>query len=320
MSSTVVLLIAMIVCITAYLLVISLMPKSNNKYLKSAMERLEEQKDFFEKSQVDLKHKRRSDIENNLFVRAYTELPYIGKNLDMIEQAGLVDSIDRLMMAGVGLIVVLMLLMSNLGLVSIILAPVLSFFIMYMFVKIKADKRRKRFLDLFPDALDIIIRSVKAGYPINTAIGMVADSMPAEIGYEYIRVMNETSYGYSLSEAVNRFAERLDEPDVAFFSVVIGVQQETGGNLAEVLGNLSNVIRQRKHLRLKINSLSAEGRITVRILIGIAFFMVLAVYLTAPQHFDPLLNTSLGHSVLGGVVVAFIIANIFIRRIINFRI
>jgi tight adherence protein B len=149
---------------------------------------------------------------------------------------------------------------------------------------------------------------------------MVADSMPPEIAKEYTRIVSEASFGYTLAEAVQRFADRIQQPDVNFFSVVIGVQQETGGNLSEVLGNLSTVIRQRKHLRHKIKALSSEGKATVVILVGIAIFMVLTVKFVSPTHFKPLLETPAGHTVM--MVIGSIFASTFfiIRRIINFRI
>src|SRR5690606_14615764 len=144
----------------------------------------------------------------------------------------------------------LAILFAPLGIFGALLAVILTLGGIRFYLKNVIKKRKENFLKMLPDALDISIRSVRDGYPIVPAIGMVADSLPPEIGAEYLRIMQEASYGYTLGEAVSRFADRMQDPDVSFFSVVVNLQQETGGNLAEVLSNLSYVIRQRQQLKL----------------------------------------------------------------------
>lgn len=324
MSNQMTLTLMIVVAIGVYIAIIALLPKRfsnrSSQHLKSAMQRLREQ------NQINASALERNDgvlgknLEDNIFVKAYSSLPFVSEELGFIERAGLMPYFDRVVMVGLALMIGLFIITSKYGMLSLIIAPSVTLFAMYMFISMRAKKRRKHFLDLFPDALDIIVRSVKAGYPINNSIAMVADSMPPEIGKEYTRIVNEASYGYTLTEAVERFAERVDQPDVNFFSVVVGVQQETGGNLSEILSNLSALIRQRKHLRLKVLALSAEGRMTVWVLVGIAFFMVLIVHLFQPTHFKPLLETSAGHTVMMSIGGIFICTFFIIRKIINFKI
>jgi tight adherence protein B len=320
MTNELILVLAIIVSIGVYAVVVMFLPKKytqkQNAHLKSAMQRLESMRGYGVQD-ADNEHK---NLETNPLVRAFLSLPFISDELVLIEQAGLLEKLDKVVLYSVVLLAIVLVLLSSYGLIALLIAPIITFAIVYFYLRIRVAKRRKRFLDLFPDALDIIVRSVKAGYPINTSIGMVADSMPPEIAKEYTRIVSEASFGYTLSEAVQRFADRIGQPDVNFFSVVIGVQQETGGNLSEILSNLSTVIRQRKHLRLKIKALSSEGKATVAILVGIAIFMVLAVKFVAPQHFNPLLQTQAGHTVMTVIGCIFVCTFFVIRRIINFRI
>lgn len=323
MTSQLIIGLIIVTVIAAYIAGVVFFPKifspSSRQRTKSIMNRLAEQSAVSEVAEGLSADRGRKMIENNPIVKAYLSLPFVSEELDLIEQAGLMEKFDKVILAGVAILVLLLALTYKLGVLSIAIAPILTFLLIYLFLTRRAKSRRKKFLDLFPDALDIVVRSVKAGYPINTSIAMVADSMPSEIGDEYKRIVNEAAYGYTLSEAVARFAERMNQPDINFFSVVISVQQETGGNLAEVLNNLSSVLRQRKHLRLKVNALSAEGKMTVVILVGIAFFMVTIVQLFSPQHFKPLLETPQGHTVMTVIGCVFASSFYFIRRIINFR-
>ena len=104
---------------------------------------------------------------------------------------------------------------------------------------------------MFPDVLDMIVRSVKSGFPLNTAIKLIAENMEPPVSTEFQQVSDEVALGRPLNHSLARLAERIPEQDIKFFVVVLNVQQETGGNLAEVIGNLSGIIRKRKHLRMK---------------------------------------------------------------------
>lgn len=323
MSNQLVLALVTLFAISIYLVFVFLLPKKYTQHtsqrMKTVMQRLAEQREVAATYEIkDLAQPKK--IEDNFLVKAYLSLPFVSGEMAVIEQAGLMEHFDRVILAGIALLVVLFIATYPLGMFSLLIAPLTTYIVMYVFVAKRAKKRHRQFLDSFPDALDIIVRSVRAGYPINNAIAMVADTMPPEVGEEYMRIVNESSYGYTLAEAVNRFAERINQSDVSFFSVVVSVQQETGGNLAEILGNLSSLIRQRKHLRLKVKALSAEGRMTVIVLIGIAIFMVGLVYIFSPTHFKPLLETSAGHTVMTVIGCIFIGTYFVIRRIINFRI
>jgi len=170
--------------------------------------------------------------------------------------------------------------------VAIFLAPVIAYFILKKFFLGKVKSRNAKFLNLFPDVLDMIVRSVRSGFPVNSALQMVADNMEDPVKTEFKQVTDEISMGRTMNEALKRLAERISEPDIHFFVVVLAVQQETGGNLSEVIGNLSKVIRSRKQLRLKIRSMTSEGRTTAWILGLLPVFVFGVLYVIRKEYLE----------------------------------
>lgn len=193
-------------------------------------------------------------------------------------------------------------LVKPLGLFGIVVALFLSWYIPRTYFRRIIRKRNLAFLNMFPEAIDMIVRSVKSGHPINTAMRMIGDNMDPPVGPEFRQVINEVSYGRPLNEALRRLSKRVDEPDVHFFVVVLAVQQETGGNLAEVLSNLSSVIRGRKQLNQKILAMTSEGRATAWVLGLLPVVQFFAIYFTSPDYMTPLFDTLVGNMILGGAV------------------
>lgn len=178
-------------------------------------------------------------------------------------------------------------------------------------------KRNEKFVQMFPDAVDMIVRSVRSGHPLQAALKMIAENMDPPVSTEFKQVVDEIAYGRTLSEALIRLSQRLQESDLTFFVVVASVQQETGGNLAEVLSNLSGIIRKRKQVRLKIKALTSEGRMTAIILGSLPFILFGVLKLLSPTYLDPLFDTETGQFILwlaGGMVFA---AFTIVRRLIN---
>lgn len=132
---------------------------------------------------------------------------------------------------------------------------------------------RNRFLNVFPDALDLLDRAVRAGLPIIDAMEMAAREIPDPAGTEFRRVLDEMSIGINIEEALQRTAGRIRVPDFSFYVVALNLQRRTGGALAETLGNLSRVIRRRKEVRLKARSLSAEAKASAAVLAILPFFV-----------------------------------------------
>jgi tight adherence protein B len=146
-------------------------------------------------------------------------------------------------------------------------------------------KRIQRFAKQLPDALDMIVRSLRAGHPASVAIGLVAREMPDPLGTEFGIVADEITFGLSMEQAVRKLTERVGFEGLNLLSVSLSIQSKTGGNLTEILANLSSVLRERQKLRLKIRALSAEGRVSAWIISIFPVAMFLILQLIAPSYY-----------------------------------
>ncbi len=204
----------------------------------------------------------------------------------LISESGLVISSGRFFLIMAGLTIFLLLGMSYLAGAPVILA--LPFAILLgvgapvLYLMGAKRRRLNRFAEQMPDALDIIVRSLRAGHPITSAIGLVAKEMADPIGTEFGLLIDEMTYGLELTEALERMRLRVDHPDLQFMVVTVTIQHGTGGNLAEVLANLSSVIRDRYRLYRKVDALSAEGRISGVVLASLPFVVGIIMYVVSP--------------------------------------
>ncbi len=321
-----VLLIAILVTIAVYIGCVALLPKKlledADPRIKSSLRRLkDEQQMLREGNASDSQDEGRgSDYIDNPLTRAFLMLPLANRLLPPLRKAGLGGNLDKFILATLAVFIGFVWLTARFGIAGIPLAMIATWLAMALYLRRRRKKMRKQFLDSFPDALDMIVRSVRSGYPLTSALGMVADNIGPPIGQEFKRIIDETNYGWTLNEALNRFAERLNEPDINFFVIVLAVQQETGGNLSEVLSSLSNVLRQRKQLRLKIHALSSEGRATAWVLGSLPVFIFLIINYMAPDHMTPLFTTTTGYMVLAGVVGMVVGGMAIVRAMINIEI
>jgi tight adherence protein B len=153
-------------------------------------------------------------------------------------------------------------------------------------IKYKKGRRLKAFSSQLPDALDIIVRSLRAGHPISAALGMVADEMKDPIGTEFGLAIDEMTYGLDLREALDNMLVRTGHGDLQFMVAAVNIQSGVGGNLSEILAGLSKVIRDRHRMILKIKALSAEGRISAIILSVLPFLVFGFIKLSRPEYFD----------------------------------
>ncbi len=138
---------------------------------------------------------------------------------------------------------------------------------------------QRRFLDVFPDALDLLARAVRAGLPVSDAMDVAAREIPDPVGSEFRRTIDEMRIGVEMEDALQHTADRIRVPDFRFYVVALTLQRRTGGGLAETLGNLSNIIRRRKELRLKARALSAEAKASAVVLGFLPFFVGGIMYL-----------------------------------------
>jgi tight adherence protein B len=182
--------------------------------------------------------------------------------------------------------------------------------------------RRRRLAQItaqLPDALDMLVRSLRAGHPVTTGIGMIAEEMPDPIGAEFALVFDEMSYGLDLRQALEKMSERLHHYVIDYLIVAMRVQHGTGGNLAEILSSLSDVLRERLRLQLKVRALSAESRMSGRILSMLPIAVVVLLVYINPHFYDEAwTDTKLGTILVGAgglLVTGILLLRHFVRSI-----
>jgi len=166
------------------------------------------------------------------------------------------------------------------------------------FVGFTRARRVKAFLNEFPNALDVLVRSVKSGLPLHDGVRLIASEAPEPVKTEFRRIVEAQNLGMSLPEATLRMQETMPCPEAGFFGIVIQIQSQAGGNLSEALGNLSKVLRDRKKMKAKVNALSMEAKASAVIIGALPFIVAFLVYLSSPGYIMPLFTTSAGHLIL----------------------
>jgi len=166
------------------------------------------------------------------------------------------------------------------------------------YLRRRRNKRLKAFTEEFPNALDVVVRGVKAGLPLGDCLRIVAGETAEPVKGEFRYVIETQTLGIPVGEAVQRIYERMPCAEANFFGIVIGVQQKSGGNLSEALGNLSKVLRERKKMRAKIKAVSTEAKASASIIGALPLVVMLLVYLTTPAYIALLWQTDTGNIML----------------------
>lgn len=180
--------------------------------------------------------------------------------------------------------------------------------------------RQKKFVSQLADGLDIIVRGVKSGLPLNQCMRIVASESPEPLRTEFQMVVDGQAMGVQLDQNMQRLYERMPLPEVNFFNIVLIIQQKTGGNLSESLGNLSLVLRSRKLLREKVSALSAEAKASAMIIGALPFIVMVLVYFVRPDYMMLLFTTPQGKLILVGAGIMMSSGIMIMRTMINFRI
>lgn len=185
------------------------------------------------------------------------------------------------------------------------------------FVSFRRARRVKAFLNEFPNALDVIVRAVKSGLPLNDGIRLIATEAQEPVKTEFRHIVEAQQMGMPTSEATLRMQETMPCPEAGFFGIVIQIQQQAGGNLSEALGNLSRVLRDRKKMKAKVQALSMEAKASAVIIGALPFIVALLVYLTSPAYIMPLFTTSKGHLILGISAIWMTMGVFVMKKMIN---
>lgn len=203
--------------------------------------------------------------------------------------------------------------------VSLVGALLLSFACAYLFISSKRTTRMRKLEDQLPLALDIVNRALRAGHPVVSAVQLAAAELGDPIGTEFGLIVDETTYGSEFREALANFARRTGSGDARFFAVSVSIQSETGGNLAQILDGLATVMRGRATLAKRVKALASEGKASAVILSLLPVFLIGQFMLVQPQFYTSKFGDPLFWIFVFMIGVLYIIGQIMIRQIINFK-
>ncbi len=260
--------------------------------------------------------------ERGLSAMGDYRLPLVALNR-LILQSGVTIGVGRLALyiSGVALIAFAGMMMWRGSFAeSLTVALVAGTLMPLLVLHMMRSRRRKAFGAQFPDALDIIVRSLRAGHPVPVAISMVAREMRDPIGSEFGIVADEITYGADLETGMRNLYQRIGQEDLPLFVTAVAIQSSTGGNLGEILENLSAVIRQRFKMRRKIRALAAEGRASALILSSLPIAMFIVIQVVAPEFYAAVWHEPLTKIALAGASCWMALGNFIMWRMVNFRI
>lgn len=260
--------------------------------------------------------------ERGLTTSGDFRLPMLSLNR-LIVQSGVSMGLSRIgLFAGIAAFVTLVgVIVLRQSIVEGVLAALFSgLFLPYFTLRMVRASRQKKFGAQFPDAIDVIVRSLRAGHPVPIAINMVAREMPDPIGSEFGLVADEVTYGADLETAMRNLYSRVGQDDLPLFVTAVAIQGSTGGNLGEILENLSSVIRQRFKMRRKVRALAAEGRASALILSSLPILMFGVVQLVAPDFYGSVWQYEITKVILGLAICWMLVGNLAMYKLVNFKI
>jgi tight adherence protein B len=238
-----------------------------------------------------------------------------------ISQAGLSWTKRQfiLLSAGLGLTAFIIVLMTGSGVLPAIgFGFAAAFGLPFWILSYLKKRREKRFLNVFPDAVDVIVRGIKAGLPLLDSMKVIATEAPEPVRSEFKAIIETQTIGLPLSDACAKLYDHIPLPEANFFGIVISIQQKAGGNLSEALGNLSRVLRDRKRMKAKITAMSMEAKASAVIIAALPIAVMTLVYITSPSYIELLWTEALGRVMLMGCGVWMLMGVMVMRKMINF--
>lgn len=187
------------------------------------------------------------------------------------------------------------------------------------FLSKRTAKRQKKFLTELPNAIDVIVRGIKSGLPLNECLGVIAKESLEPVAGEFRDVIEQQRVGVSLGEALDRLTRRMPLPEVKFLAIVVAIQQQSGGNLAEALANLSTVLRDRFKMGMKVKALAAEAKSSAMILASLPPGVMLMVHTSSPEYIAPLFTTRTGNLFILVGLFWMSMGILVMRKMINFK-
>ncbi len=190
----------------------------------------------------------------------------------------------------------------------------------FAWLRMKERQALSKFEEQLPDALDLLARSLRSGHALSAGMDIITEEMADPIGSEFAATIDEINLGLSFNEAMENFCERVASRDLRFFAVAVLIQRETGGNLAEIIDQISRLIRERMQFRGQVKTLTAEARISGVVLTLLPAFMFVAIYFTNPEYISLLWSDSLGYLLIIAGIVFQVAGTIVIKKMVNVEI
>jgi tight adherence protein B len=200
------------------------------------------------------------------------------------------------------------------------IALLVGFILPYSYASFRRNKRFEKFEELFPEAIDTLARAVRAGHAFTTALEMITNEIAEPIASEFRQLYEEQKFGMPVRDALMNLTDRVPIVDVKFFVTAVMLQRETGGNLAEILDNLSYVIRERFKIQRQVRVYTAQGRLTMALLMGMPPIIVTAMLLLNPTFISPLFSDPIGHFLLVAGITLQTVGYFVIRKIIRIQV
>jgi len=199
-------------------------------------------------------------------------------------------------------------------------AMLVGFVLPYSYASYRRSKRFEKFEELFPEAIDTLARAVRAGHAFTTALEMITDEVAEPVSGEFRQLFEEQKFGMPVRDALLNLTERMPLVDVKFFVTAVMLQRETGGNLAEILDNLSYVIRERFKIQRQVRVYTAQGRLTMALLMGMPPIIVTVMLILNPAFIRPLFSDPIGHTLLVAGITLQTVGYFVIRKIIRIQV
>jgi tight adherence protein B len=193
-------------------------------------------------------------------------------------------------------------------------------FLVDAFVTFRGDMISNRFMKQLPDAIDTIIRGIRSGLPVIECIGIAGQESPAPIGPHFRAISERVQLGEPLETALWRVARMINKPEMDFLAVAVSIQMETGGSLAEALGNLADLLRKREHMKMKIKAVSSEAKASAMIIGALPFVMLGALSVMSPEYVGPLFTDPRGQMMLGAGMASILVGALVMWRMTQFEI
>jgi len=261
-----------------------------------------------------------------------SEVPWLNRMLlsmrwtdhlsSLIEKSGTESTLGALILLSVlmasGGFVILRWVSSH-SLLSLMVALFLGI-LPFLYIYMKKNRRMEKFQRQLPDALDLIARALKAGHAFTGGLKMVGDELGEPVGREFEKTLHEINFGAGIPEALKNLTQRVDCPDLRFFIISVIIQRESGGNLAEILGKISYLIRERFKLQNRVQVLASEGKLSAIILIAIPFVIALALSVLNPGYIRTLFIDPVGKALVAFALLMMVIGIIVMKRMIEIRV